>query len=258
LAGVEVNRRVKKERTINPLTNHVFFDHLLFGLLLVFPIVEWKWNWPRYLARLAADPHNARRDHYRRLLIGEWVPTLALLGMWAFLHRPWSALRLSVDTPLRFYLGLAYVVALMVLLVFQRRALLSRPDRRARVRKALACGEALMPHTPSERRLFWAVSATAGICEEIFFRGFLTWYLLAWMGPVAAVIVASVLFGIGHVYLGVAQVPKTALIGAILAVVVSLTGSLWPAMLLHAAVDWNSGELGFRLLGKAGPATGST
>ena len=68
------------------------------------------------------------------------------------------------------------------------------------------------------------------------------------MGVVWAVIVASILFGLGHVYLGLVQVPKTAIIGLLLAIVVALTGSLWPAMLLHAAIDWNSGELGFRLL----------
>lgn len=236
---------------IIPLTNRTVFDHLFFALLLVVPVIEWKWSWPRYMARLAADPQNERRAYYRRLLIGEWIPTIALLILWMFLHRPWSALRLAGDTPLHLGLGFAYVVALIILLVFQRRALLGRPDRRARVRKALAYGVALMPHTLPERKLFWAVSATAGICEEIFFRGFLTWYFLGWVGPVSAVILASVLFGIGHVYLGIAQVPKTAIIGLILALVVSLTGSLWPAILLHAAVDWNSGELGFRILGTA-------
>lgn len=230
------------------MTNHTIFDHLLFVLLLILPVIEWKWSWPRYLGRLSADPKNARRGHYRRLLIGEWIPTIALLMLWAGLHRPWPELRLTGDTPLRLALGFAYVLGLIALLVFQRRALLRRSDRRARIRRALSYGEPLLPHSGSERHLFWAVSATAGICEEIFFRGFLVWYFLAWMGPVLAVILSSLLFGIGHVYLGIAQVPKTAMIGLVLAIVVSLTGSLWPAMLLHAAIDWNSGELGFSLL----------
>lgn len=236
---------------------HTLFDHAVFALLLLVPLIEWKWSWPRHLAHIAADPANARLIHYRRLLIGEWVPTLTLLAMWTVLDRPWSALSLAGTAPLRLCLGLAYVIALIVLLVFQRRALLSRPDRRARVRKALAYGEPLMPHTALERKFFWAVSLTAGVCEEILFRGFLAWYLMAWMGPIGAVIAASLLFGLGHVYLGIAQVPKTAMIGLILAIVVGLTGSLWPAMLLHAAVDWNSGELGFRLLGAHRDASGS-
>ncbi len=230
------------------MISHTIVDNLFFALLLTIPLVEWKWSWPRYLAKLGNGSPNARLNHYRKLIAGEWVLTLALLAFWALHKRPWSALRLAADNPLGLGLGLTYVLALIGLLVWQRRALLARPDRRARVRKAFKHAEPLLPHTANERRIFWIVSATAGFCEEVFYRGFLTWYLSVWMGPVAAVLLASVIFGAGHVYLGVAQVPKTALIGLILAVVVGITGSLWAAMLLHAAIDWNSGELGFKLL----------
>ncbi len=230
------------------MTRHTLVDHVFFALLLAVPLVEWKWSWPRYLAKLASGASNARLDHYRKLIAGEWILTAILLAYWVAAGRKMTDLRLAGVSPLRLGVGLAYVILLIGLLVWQRCALLARPDRRARVRKALAYGEPLLPHTASERRAFWIVSATAGCCEEIFYRGFLTWYLSVWMGPVAAVLLASVMFGAGHVYLGIAQVPKTGLIGLIFAVVVGFTGSLWPAMLLHAAVDWNSGELGFRLL----------
>jgi len=229
--------------------NHSFVDHIFFALLLVLPLIEWKWSWPRHLVNLAAHPETARLSFYRRIIIGEWISTLILLSFWTARHRPWSRLSLAGDGPLPLALGLGGVLLLIGLLWLQRRALLSRPDRRARVLKALSSGEPLVPHTPSERKLFWIVSVTAGACEEIFFRGFLTWYLSAWIGPVGAVIAASALFGIGHIYLGVVQVPKTAFVGFIFAVVAALSGSLFPAMLLHAAIDWNSGELGFRLLG---------
>ena len=92
------------------------------------------------------------------------------------------------------------------------------------------------------------VALTAGACEEIFFRGFLMWYLGAWMGPLMAVLVSSAIFGLGHIYLGWAQAPKTALVGLLLAFVALASASLWPAMLLHALFDWNSGELGYRVL----------
>ena len=233
------------------MIHHTIVDHLFLALLLAVPLVEWKWSWPRYLAKLASGTSDARLDRYRKLIAGEWIPTLGLILYWVLAGRSLADLRLTGDTPLRLGLGIIYVVLLIGALVWQRRALLARPDRRARVRKALKFGEPLIPHTESERRLFWLVSATAGCCEEIFFRGFLTWYLSAWIGSIAAVLLASLLFGLGHVYLGVAQVPKTAMVGLILAIVVSLTGSLWPAMLLHAAVDWNSGELGFKLLSSA-------
>ena len=236
---------------------HTLFDHALFALLLLIPLIEWKWSWPRHLARIAADPAHARIAFYRKITLGEWIPTVALLAFWSALGRPWPALQLAGDSPLRLGLGFGYVLVLIGLLLFQRRALLSRPDRRVRARKALNYVEPLLPYTLTERRLFWAVSATAGICEELFFRAFLPWYLSAWMSLVWAVIAASILFGIGHVYLGLIQVPKTAIVGLLLAVVVALTGSLWPAMLLHAAIDWNSGELAFHLLRAAEPEAGS-
>jgi uncharacterized protein len=233
------------------MARHTFIDHLFFALLLLIPLVEWKWSWPRYLARLESGRPHARLHYYRNLIIGEWIPTAILLAYWVAAGRNLTSLRLSGAIELNLGLGLAYVVLLIGLLVWQRRMLLRRADSRARMRKVLKYASLLLPHSQSERRLFWAVSATAGACEEIFYRGFLTWYLSGWMGPVPAVLLASLIFGVGHVYLGIAQVPKTGLVGLILAVVVSFTGSLWPAIVLHAAMDWNSGELGFNLMGNA-------
>jgi uncharacterized protein len=233
------------------MIHHTIVDHLLFAVLLVIPLLEWKWRWPRYLAKLASGSKVARLNHYRRLIAGEWAATIGLLVYWAVAGRTSEDLRLAGDSALRLGMGSVYVVLLIGALFGQRRALLARPDRRARVRKAMQFAEPLLPHSERERRIFWIVSATAGFCEEIFYRGFLTWYLSVWMGPVAAVLLASLIFGAGHVYLGIKQVPKTAFIGFIFAIVASLTGSLWPAMLLHAAVDWNSGEMGFKLLSPA-------
>ena len=165
------------------MIHHTIVDHLVFALLLAIPLVEWTWSWPRYLAELARGARNARLDRYRKLIAGEWIPTIGLILYWVFAGRSLADLRLTGDTPLRLGLGIVYVVLLIGALVWQRRALLARPDRHARVRKALKFGEPLIPHTESERRLFWLVSATAGCCEEIFFRGFLTWYLSACVGP---------------------------------------------------------------------------
>jgi membrane protease YdiL (CAAX protease family) len=227
--------------------NRSIVDHIFFALLLALPLIEWKWSWPRYLGHLAAHPGTARLAFYRRLIVGESIPTLILLVFWAMRHRPWSDLYTTGAPPFRLVVGFVCVFALIALLWLHRRALLARPDRGPELRKALASLEPLIPHTRSERKLFWLVSATAGACEEIFFRGFLSWYLSAWMGPVWAVIAASALFGLGHLYMGIRQVPKTALVGLIFALIVALAGSIFPAMLFHAAIDWNSGELGFRL-----------
>jgi len=236
---------------------HGILDDVLFALLVVVPLIEWKWTWPRYLARLKTGAPRVRAAFYGTVMIGEWVPAACLLGYWAAKARPWSGLMLAgtvtpftmgIPPGMRLWAGFGFVALLAGVLVAQRAALVKRPETFERLRPKLAYAEPLLPHTEVERKLFWMVSLTAGVTEELFFRGFLIWYLMAWMGPVAAVLVSSAMFGVGHIYLGWAQAPKTAVVGLVMAFVAFSSASLFPAMLLHAVVDWNSGELGFRLL----------
>ncbi len=233
---------------------HRPFDHLIFVVLLLFPIVESRWTWPRFLARLATGESRARLNFYSGIVLEEWIATVALLGYWEWTGRPLQALRLVPASPVRFAIGMAVAVALCALLVLQNRAVVARPELMPKVRKKLAYGEPLLPHIPAERRRFHAVSITAGVCEETLFRGFLLWYFAVWVGVWPAAVLSAIVFGWGHVYLGVRQIPNTAAIGLVMAALVILSGSLWPAMLLHAAIDWNSGELGYLVLNSPEPA----
>ncbi len=117
---------------------------------------------------------------------------------------------------------------------------------------------ALVPATPREKGMFALLSATAGVSEELVFRGFLPTlfmplsasYLLAAL-PVAAV------FGLLHAYQGPHGIVRAGTIGAVLAAGVAWTGSLWPSIFAHAALDLLFGlVLGQSLLGEppAGPA----
>jgi CAAX protease family protein len=236
---------------------HTIFDDALFAFLLAIPFFEWRWTWPRYLKRLATGAPGVRAGFYVSLMIGEWVPATCLLCWWAARDRPWSGLllkgtvtplALGIPPAMRLWAGFTFVALLVGFAVAHRTAVLAQPETIKRVRPKLAYAEPLLPHIEFERKLFWMVSLTAGVCEELFFRGFLIWYLSAWMGPVAAVLLSSALFGVGHIYLGWAQAPKTALVGLALAFVALASASLWPAMLLHAAIDWNSGELAYGIL----------
>lgn len=240
------------------------FNAFLFALLLVLPLLEARWSWPRYLKKMAASVPGARLHHFRKLIFAEWALTLAFLASWALSGRPWASLIMNQVSPMLTALFMVYA-ALMVLVFWrQRRTILSRPATVERLRKRLEFAKPLMPHTPAERRLFWAVSATAGICEETLYRGFLTWYIARWMAPLAdnptgywsgplvvpwtAITLSSLIFGLAHSYLGIRQVPRTFVVGLLLAALAWLSGSLWPSIVLHAAIDWNSGELGFAIL----------
>ena len=100
----------------------------------------------------------------------------------------------------------------------------------------------ILPRDGVERAGFVPVALTAGVCEEILYRGWLPWAIAAWTGsPLAGFALAAVVFGLGHAYQGRNGVVLTGLLGLFLGAVVAWTGSLWPAQLLHVAVDLVNG-----------------
>jgi len=102
---------------------------------------------------------------------------------------------------------------------------------------------AILPRTRRERNSFFLLSVSAGVCEEILYRGFVFAYLASFMDTLSVVVISSLLFGMAHSYQGFKGIPQTALVGLALAVLYVLTGSLWASMVLHAAIDLGYGYL---------------
>ena len=135
--------------------------------------------------------------------------------------------------------GAALVIASV--LFVQARRVSGSARSLTRVRPKLERILLVLPHTVEERRLFLWLSLTAGVCEELLYRGFLFFYLGHWMSPIAGLAVSSVIFGLGHVYQGMRGVLLTGLVGAFFGAIYMLCGSIVPAMVLHAAGDMYSG-----------------
>jgi membrane protease YdiL (CAAX protease family) len=99
---------------------------------------------------------------------------------------------------------------------------------------------AIFPETPAELRWFAVLATTAGIAEEIVFRGFL--FLFFVNGPLhlnwtVTLLLTSLLFGWNHLYQGVGGILSSAVAGLGFGVAYLLTGDLLVAILLHTAVD---------------------
>lgn len=107
---------------------------------------------------------------------------------------------------------------------------------------------AILPRTRRERNSFYLLSITAGICEEIIYRGFIFAYLLSYMSTMSVVIVSSLLFGLAHSYQGFKGIPQTGLVGLALALLYVYTGSIWAPIILHAAIDLGYGYLSWLAL----------
>ena len=97
---------------------------------------------------------------------------------------------------------------------------------------------AIMPATGRERVAFTLLTAAAGWSEEVVFRGFLPVFLMPWFGSyLLAALPVSAAFGIVHGYQGLHGVARAGGMGLVLAVGVAWTGSLWPSILAHTALN---------------------
>jgi CAAX protease family protein len=106
--------------------------------------------------------------------------------------------------------------------------------------------QAIMPHTVIELALWLVVSASAGFCEEVVYRGYLQRQLGALTGNVAlAVVGQGILFGVMHSYQGLAYVAAISILGLLNGWLAVWRKSLRPGIVLHVWSDAISGVVMF-------------
>jgi CAAX protease family protein len=221
-------------------------DHALALVLAVFfPLRARTFGYRRLEVALAERLPEVRLALYREAIALQWLFAVGLVVLWIRLGRPLAALGLGAR-PSPWFLGVcAMVIVLAVLVLWQRGQALRDDAALASVRARLRHVERMLPHSSTELRWFYWLSATAGVCEELLYRGYLIAYLAHWLPPAAAAAVAALAFGIGHSYQGARGVLTTTAAGAILGFAYLVSGSLLPGMVAHALGDAHSGHLAY-------------
>lgn len=227
-------------------------DHAFFFLLAAcLPIWGAFFSARRLRRALAGDVPRVRLSTYRRAIAIQWTLAAALGLMWGAQHRDWAWLGLMPRiTP-----GLIGVTVGMsiasVFLVRQRNAAIADDDTLAHVRSRLGRLEMLLPRTRCELAWFLGLSITAGVCEELLYRGFLIWYLGHGFGWFSSLVAGALIFGVGHAYQGWRGVLLTAAAGLFFGLVYWITRSLFASMILHALMDAHSGHLAYVAFNRA-------
>lgn len=219
-------------------------------LLIVYPIYAQRREWPAMLRRIASGEPDARVTIYQSFMVQQWVAVAAIVGLGVLTHRPLSAFALTLPQGRGVYVSAGAALVTGVLLWLQWRSVTRvAPERRVALRARFENLDGLAPHTPNERRWFWPLSVTAGVCEELVFRGYLVWVLQPWLGTWGAAAVSLVGFTAGHAYQGRRHIPNVAMAGSFLTLLALLSGSVLPGMVLHALVDLGGGETMYRIFG---------
>jgi len=96
----------------------------------------------------------------------------------------------------------------------------------------------LLPRSPVEKAFWIALSISAGVTEEICFRGFVLTRMTVLTGSVwPGVILGSLSFGLGHLYQGWAGVVLIGVYGLMFSLLFIARGSLIPCVIAHALQD---------------------
>jgi membrane protease YdiL (CAAX protease family) len=214
-------------------------DHLfvLIVLVLGFPLGGW-WAYRRFLERLAREGGAALVREYRITIL--WLGCLgaATLAIWAGGSRDLSALGFAAprEGPAS---GLILGISGGALIGLALRPLAAMFSAKVAggLRRQMAKLEAFLPKTGEQLAWGLIVSLCAGLFEEIAYRGYLIPYCRFWLPEWPALAAAALLFGIAHLYQGVAGVLMTAFLGLAFGFIYVETGSLALPILLHTAVD---------------------
>lgn len=230
----------------------IWLDHVLLVLLAaLFPLWAVTFGFRRLKLASREELPRVRLLVYRRAMTIQWSLALIVIGLWVARGRGWTDLGL-VPRMTGGLIGVAAGLAVAAFLVLRQRAGVLRDDEAlARVRAQLGPLELMLPHSAHELGWFFRLSVTAGVCEELLYRGFLFWYLGHWLGPLPAAGVSALLFGIGHSYQGPRGILLTTAVGAFLSAIYAVTGSLIAPMVAHALMDIHSGDLGYAAFRRA-------
>ena len=99
--------------------------------------------------------------------------------------------------------------------------------------------QSLLPRTRLERRRYLVLALTAGVVEELLYRGFLMLYVTGALGwsVQSAALVSALAFGISHLYQGTGTALVAGIIGYGFAEAYAVTGSLLLPVVVHIALD---------------------
>ena len=188
-----------------------------------------------------------RINDYKKTTFWLWLLCVITIIIWISNQRSFTLL--SIDFSFSWTLVITVLLFLItpVLLLFFFRSTRENNKKRVTIKEKLesVAANEFLPRTKKEFQWFILLSITAGICEELLFRGFLIWYFESLTNTLLAVVLSSILFGLAHSYQGVTGILRSGLMGLILALILVWTDSLLILIFLHIAGDVYNGVIGW-------------
>lgn len=230
--------------------SHSIIDIILFATVIilmavVYPTTGYIQN-KRFKNNFPTTNYN-KVEWYKASIIWSWIPSLIIIPILLLSGHSLKELgfvlpsaHINNTPPTLFYIALCmsalYFAYNMYCMVSFR---ISESVRAHHSQKISYLIKSILPVTAKEKQMWVLLSITAGITEEILYRGYLFFVLFLMFGKIHPALVigaSSLLFAIGHIYQG-KEVIKPALAGLFLCLIFYFTGSLYVVIILHIFQD---------------------
>jgi uncharacterized protein len=214
----------------------IFLTIFFLAILISYPI--WDYFFIKKIKRVGIGKWKL----YRTTVLSQWGLVFILLVFWVITERTISDLFFfsqpfyDSEALSNFLLGLATSLTILILAFIFSKSIRNKLAELF-IEDSIAF---LLPKTKQERFLFLGVSLTAGICEEIIFRGAFVYYLNALpleLSVLVVGVISSIVFGLVHLYQGWKGVLGTAILGFGLYFLFARTGNLLVPILIHFLID---------------------
>lgn len=227
----------------------IFFDHIyVFVLAVAMPALSYHFYQQKMKTVAEGQPLDRISEYWYTIGL-QWFFCLGAFALWSLMGREWSDLGFSLPSGLAFWGGAALVLFAIVFLYKQiQQTREADEETLATLKKSLGSILPFLPHKRKELAVFDGLALTAGIVEEVLWRGYLIWYFSLFCPLWLAALISLLFFTLAHCYQGVENLPRVAAMGAVLTVLFLVTGSLWLPIILHAAVDLLQGRMLFEVV----------
>ncbi|MBA4537060.1 CPBP family intramembrane metalloprotease [Bacillus aquiflavi] len=234
---------------------------ILWGLIcfiLVYEPMIGYWLYQRFKMRVITDP-SIRLRYYHILMIGLWLSTLMILIVIANFKLTLKDILITVPNinteilgTVITYIVIGIVILYTLLLLYYvigyfisdhvKNQLIFMKQKQV---EQITFTE-ILPVTKREKSTWNQVAWTAGITEEMIYRGFLIFSFTTlfpewsiWL----VLLCSSILFGLAHTYQGLSGVIRTTVFGFVFGMLAVALNSIIPLILLHTLIDY-VGKLG--------------
>ena len=195
-----------------------------------------------------------RRRFYLANSLFLFLAAVVILVTWWLHDRPFDAMgfRLSIDVKNQ-ELTFSLIALLAILYAGDLLMSIRKWKKRDLTVDTLDDTTPFLPRKLRELPAYIVMCISAGVFEEIIYRGYMVTYFLPEYNfstglPILAVTAPAFLFSLAHYYQGWQAVLKIFLLSLLLGIIFLSSGSIWVVMIIHFLIDLIGGLVAMRLM----------